>query len=188
MACFYFDSAAQKEQSATSVLGALLKQVIGGFKQIPKEITDSFQRHKKFIGGRELQLPEITKMLGSLSATQPTFLCLDAIDECAALDRANILLSLKDIIEMSPTTRVFLTGRPHVGGEVGKHFPEGTAPVSISPRNGDIIRYINKKLAQDTNSGEMDERLEAEIIKNILETLGDVSMISNIGNPAHAIR
>ena len=56
VACFYFDWAAQKEQSTASVLGALLKQVVGGFKQIPKEITDAFLRHKKFIGGRELQL------------------------------------------------------------------------------------------------------------------------------------
>ena len=161
MACFYFDSAAQKEQSAASVLGALLKQVVGGFKQIPKEITDAFLRHKKFIGGRELQLPEIVKMLGSLSSTQPTFLCLDALDECATPDRADILLSLNDIIKTSPTARVFLTGRPHVGGEVEKHFPNVIALVPIRPRKGDIIRYIQKKLAGDTNSGEIDEELEA---------------------------
>ena len=174
VACFYFNSAAQKEQPAASVLGALLKQLIGGFKQIPKEVTDSFQRHKKFIGGRELQLPQIVKMLGSLSSTQPTFLCLDAMDECSALDRANILLSLKDIVKISPTTRVFLTGRPHVGGEVESHFPERTALIPISPRNGDIIGYIHKKLAQDTNSGEMNAELEAQILKKILETVSEM--------------
>ena len=168
MACFYFDSAAQKEQSATSVLGALLKQVAGSFEQIPEEITDMFRRHKKFIGGRNLKLPEIEKMLGSLSSTRRMFFCLDALDECAAPDRAKVLLSLKDIIEMSPTTRVFLTGRPYVSGEVGKHFPEGIV-LSISPRNGDITRYIQTKLAEDTASGEMDERLEAEIVKTIPE-------------------
>ena len=132
------------------VLSALLKQVVGGFKQIPKEVTDAFQRHKKFIGGRELQLSQIVKMLGSLSSMQPTFLCLDAIDECAALDRADVLLSLKKIIKISPKTRVFLTGRPHVGGEVEKYFPERTALVPISPRNDDIIRYIHKQLAQES--------------------------------------
>ena len=174
MACFYFDSAAQKKQSAAGVLGALLKQVVGGFKQNPKEITDAFQRHKKFICGRELQLPEIVKMLGSLSAKQPTFLCLDAIDECAALDRANILLSLKDVIKMSPTTRAFLTGRLHVSGEVERHLPGATALVPIPPRNDDFIQYIHKKLAQDTNSGEMDEELEAEIVKKIPESVSEM--------------
>ena len=173
VACFYFDSAVQKEQSATSVLGALLKQVVGGLKQIPKELTDAFLRHKRFIGGRKLQPPEIVKMLGSLSSTQPTFFCLDALDECPAPDRAKILLSLKDIIEMSPTARVFLTGRPYVGGEVGKHLFVG-APISISPPEGDIVRFIHTKLAADPNSDEMDERLEAEIVKKILETFSEM--------------
>jgi len=154
VACFYFDSAAQKEQSAMSVLGALLKQVASSLEKIPKEVTDAFRKHKKFIGGRELQLSEIVKMLGSLSSTQPTFLCLDALDECAERDRAKVLLSLKDIIKISPTIRVFLTGRPYVGDEVGgKHFIEGTALVSISPPNGDIIRYIQTNLAEGTSSG-----------------------------------
>ena len=174
VACFYFDFTAQKEQSAMSVLGALLKQVVSSLGKIPEEITDTFRRHKKFIGGRDLQLSEIVKMLGSLSSTRRTFLCIDALDECAAPDRAKVLLSLKDIIKMSPTTRVFLTGRQYVGGEVGKHFLKGAAHVSISPRNGDIIQYIQTKLAEDPASGEMDVNLETEIVKKIPETSSEM--------------
>jgi len=174
VACFYFDSAVQKEQSAMSVLGALLKQVVSSLEEIPGEITDAFRRHKKFIGGRELQLSEIVKMLGSLSSTQPMFLCLDALDECAEPDRTKVLLSLRDIIKISPTTRVFLTGRPYVGDEVEKHFIEGTALLSISPPNDDIIRYVQTNLAEGTSSGEMDVKLEAEIVKNILETASEM--------------
>ena len=170
VACFYFNSAAQQEQSAASVLGALLKQVVDCFTQIPKEITDAFRRHKKFIGGRKLQLPEIVRMLGRLSSRQPTFFCLDALDECTTLDQAKVLLSLKGIVKMSPTIRVFLTGRPYVGGEVGKHFPEGIV-LSISPRNDDIARYIQTQLAENTTLGEMDSRLEAEIVKKIPESI-----------------
>ena len=174
VACFYFDSTAQKEQSAASVLGALLKQVVGGLKKIPKEITDTFQRHKTFIGGRKLQPPEIVKIVRSFSSMQPTFFCLDAIDECAAPDRANILLSLKEITKASPTTRVFLTGRPHVGGEVEKHLAEGVAFISINPLKGDMVRYIHKKLAEDTTPGEMDEILETEIVKKIPEAAAEM--------------
>jgi len=174
VACFYFDSTAQKEQSAVSVLGALLKQVVSSLGQIPEEITDAFRRHKKFIGGRDLQLSEIVKMLGSLSSTQRTFLCLDALDECAAPDRSMILLSLRYITEISPTTSVFLTGRPYVSSEVEKHFLEGIAHVSLSPRTGDIIQYIQTKLAEDTIWGEMDINLEAEIVKKIRETSSEM--------------
>jgi len=34
---FYLDFAARKEQCATNVLGALLKQMIGGVERIPEE-------------------------------------------------------------------------------------------------------------------------------------------------------
>ena len=174
VACFYFDFAAQKEQSVGNMLGALLKQVVGGFKQIPKEVMDAFEKHKRVIGGRALQLQEIVKQLGSLSSMRPIFFCLDALDECAALHRAKILLSLGEIIKISPGTRVFLTGRPHVGGEVGRHLPSGVAVVSITPRKDDIVRYIHEKLAEDTTPDEMDGRLEAEIVKKIPGTVAEM--------------
>ena len=174
MACFYFDFAAQKEQSAGNMLGALLKQAVGNFRQIPQEIQDAFEKHKRVIGGRTLQLQEIVKLLGVLSSTRPTFFCLDALDECAALHQSKILLALKEIIRVSPATRVFLTGRPHVEDEVRKHLPGEVTLVSVSPRKDDIIRYIHAKLAEDITSDEMDEGLEAEIVKKIPETVAEM--------------
>jgi len=170
MAYIYLDLVTQKEQSATGVLGALLKQVASGFKEIPQKIVDAFRKHREVIGGRRLQLSEIVKLLGSLSSSRRTFLSLDALDECAAPDRTKILLSLRDIIKMSPTTRVFLTGRPNMGGEVGTHLPGGAALISISPRSDDITRYIHTRLAQDTTQDEMDEKLQVEIVRKISET------------------
>ena len=174
VACFYFDFAAQKEQSAASMLGALLKQVVSGMDPIPEEIVDMFQKQKKIIGGRKLRLPEIVRLMGNLSSSQRTFICLDALDECAAADRAKILISLRDIIKMSPTTRVFMTGRSHVRGEVERHLPGGAAVVSISPRKDDMIRYIRRKLAEDSTPDEMDEILESEIVRKIPETVSDM--------------
>ena len=173
VACFYCDFAAQKEQSATGILGGLLKQVVRGFRPIPREIIDAFQKYEK-VGGQRLQLPEIVNLLGSLSSMRRTFFCLDALDECAAPDRAKILLSLRDVIKMSPTARVFLTGRPHVSGEVGRHLGGGVALVSITPRKDDIIRYVQSKLVEDTTPDEMDERLEAEIVNRIPETVSEM--------------
>lgn len=174
VACFYLDFMAQKEQSAASILRALLKQVVGGLKQIPNEIMDAFRNHKRVIGGHRLLIPEIVKLLGSLSSLRRTFICLDALDECATADRAKILLSLGDITRMSPTTRVFLTGRPHVRGDVERRLPECVVAVSISPRKGDVIRYIHTKLAEDATPDEMDESLEAEIMRTVPETVSEM--------------
>jgi len=63
VACIYFDFAARKEQSATCILSSLLRQVVAGMEQIPKEISEAFQEQKKVIGGRKPQLLDIVKML-----------------------------------------------------------------------------------------------------------------------------
>lgn len=173
VACFYFDFAAQKEQSAANVFGALLRQVVRGFGQIPKPIMEAFQKCTSVIGGRRLQLVEIVQLLGRLSSLRPTFFCLDALDECPPADRAKILLSLKDIINMAPSTRVFLTGREHVRAEVKRHIPDPVV-VSISPRRDDILQFIQKKLErEDPTPDEMDEELKTDILEN-LEPLSEM--------------
>ena len=43
VACFYFDFASQKEQSPTSVLGALLKQVVSGIEKISEDIAQAYK-------------------------------------------------------------------------------------------------------------------------------------------------
>ena len=41
--CFYLDFAARKEQSVASILGSLLRQVVGGMEKVPEEINRSFK-------------------------------------------------------------------------------------------------------------------------------------------------
>ena len=78
--CFYFDFAARKEQSVTNMLGSLLKQIIGGLEKIPEEVSQVFRRQKMAVGGRGPLLPDIVKMLQSITSLLPTFVCIDALD------------------------------------------------------------------------------------------------------------
>ena len=172
--CFYFDFAAGKEQTPGSMLGALLRQVVGGLGKIPEEIMREFVEQKKVIGGRSLRLDKIAKMLVVVTSLKRTFICVDALDECAVRDRAKILISLGEIIQKSPTTRVFLTGRPHVRGEVETRLPGGVVAVSVSPWKDDIIHYIRKRLEEDPSPDEMDSSLESEIVKKIPETISEM--------------
>jgi len=155
------------------MLGALLKQVVCGLEKIPEEITQEFVEQKKVIGGRGLRLDQIVKLLVATSL-KPTFVCIDAMDECAVRDRAKILTSLGEIIQKSPTTRVFLTGRPHIRGEVETRLPRGVMAVSVSPWKYDIIHYIRRRLEEDPSPDAMDERLESEIVKKIPETVSEM--------------
>ena len=171
IACFYVDFAAREEQSPTNMLGSLLKQIVGGLGTIPEEIRETFQNHKKVIGGRGLRVPEIVKMLQTVTSLQRTFICVDALDECVEANQPEVLDSLRQILEKSPNTRIFLTGRRHIRGEIERYLGARAAIISIKPSNDDIVEYIRIRLSKDRCRDAMDGSLEAEIINSITTTI-----------------
>jgi len=60
-----------------SILGSLLRQVVGGMEEIPEEITRAFEKQKMAIGGRGPQLSDIVKMLQTIMSSLHTFVCID---------------------------------------------------------------------------------------------------------------
>ena len=171
VSCFYVDFAAREKQSPTNILGSLLQQIVVGLGDIPDEISRTFQDHKKGIGGRKLQVVQIVKMLQIVTSLQPTFICVDALDECMEDHRNEILDSLRQILEKSPNTRIFLTGRRHIRGEIDRHLGERTTVLSIKPNNNDVVGYVRMRLSKDTSLDKMDSGLEGEIIKGITENI-----------------
>jgi len=184
VACFYFDFATRKEQSANSMLGSLLKQVVGGMETIPEEISEAFQEQKKVIGGRGPQLPDIVKILQSITASLRTFVCIDALDECAAIHRVKLLNSLKQILEKSPRTRIFITGRLHILAEIEKRLAGRVTSISLGPSKDDIVEYLRVRLEEDLTPDAMEESLEAEILEKIPENMSDMYVGNNPRNPA----
>jgi len=174
VACFYFDFAAQKEQSISTVLGSLLKQLVGGLENIPAKITEAFRGQKKTTGGRRLELGQVVEMLQDISSSRPTFICIDALDECTAECRVKLLDSLQQILHESPSPRIFLAGRLHIQDEVERNLAGRVATVSITPTKGDIIRFLKAKLKEDTTPEAMDKSLEEDIIKNVPETASEL--------------
>jgi len=65
VACVYRDFYAPNEQSATGLLGALLKQVVGALEPIPDEVREAFENSKGGVGGRRPLLPEVLEMLAT---------------------------------------------------------------------------------------------------------------------------
>ena len=174
VSCFYFDFAARKEQSATSMLGSLVKQMIGRMERIPEEISRVFQKEKDTLGGRRPQPADLVKMLQVIASSQPTFICIDALDECAGGERFRILDSLKEILEQSRGARIFVTGRPHIQAEIESRLPGQVTSVSLTPTTGDITRYLRVRLGYDETPDAMDESLKAEILEKIPENISEV--------------
>ena len=181
--CFYLDFAARKEQSVANILGSLLRQVVGGMEKVPEEITQMFREQKMAIGGRGPRLPDIVRMLQTITSSLPTFVCIDALDECAAAHRAKLLNSLQQILEKSPCTRIFIIGRPHVRAEVEKRLAGRVISVSVGPSKDDIMEYLRVRLYEDETPEAMDESLEADILEKIPETMSEMCVEAIILGP-----
>ena len=187
--CFYFDFASRKEQSATSMLGSLLKQIVSGMETIPEEISRTFQEQKKVIGGRGPQLPDIVKMLQAITSSQRTFICVDALDECVAAHRVKFLDSVQQILQKSPGARVFITGRPHIGSDIEERLAQRVISLPIGPSKDDIIIYFLIKLGEDETPDAMNESLAVDILEKILENTSEMYVVTMILEiPPHTIR
>ena len=173
VACFYYDFASREAQSPTNMLGSLLKQLLSGFKAIPGEIVHKFRSQKKAIGGRRLQLPDIVTMFATLPAPQRTFVCVDALDECVPEHQLEVLGALGQILQRSPKTRVFITGRSHIRGAVERGLGGRAASVSIKPRDDDIVTYLRARLRKDTTPEVMDSGLEDDILKSLPKEISE---------------
>ena len=174
VAYFYFDFAAKKEQSPKNMLGAVLKQVVRGLEEIPEEISLAYHDQKTVFGGRGLRIVDIVRMLQNTASQKPTFICIDALDECVTRYQVELLDSLSQILHCSPGTRIFVTGRPQIQAEVERRLSGRAIAVRITPRRNDIISYLQYRLNEDETPDVMDSSLKADILKRIPDDISEM--------------
>jgi len=165
--CFYFDFAARNERSPVNMLGSLLRQLVSGLDEIPEVVVQCFRKEKRFIGGRGLQVSGILNMFQSITATRRTFICVDALDECVPEHLTVVLESLAEILQGSPSTRIFMTGRPHVRSEVERKLEGAAAFVFIRTTEYGVLRFLRERLRKDRLPNMMSGTLEREIMESI---------------------
>ena len=169
----YCDFLAQQEQSTVNMLGAILKQLVSR-ERILEHIREAFWEAKKEFGGRGLRVPDMVEILNKTVPSLPrVFICIDALDESTSKHRRDLLESLQEMVQMSPNIRIFLTGRPHIDGEIVKCFSEALR-TPLNPAHADIKGYLEMRLEGDTNPKAMDDELRADIMRIIPERLSEM--------------
>jgi len=143
-----------------------------GAKNTPKICPERQKKKKK--------IPDLTKRgksnflaQGSFIRVLTVFICIDALDECLPKHLPELLGSLRDIVRESPTTRIFLTGRPYVKGAIQKYFA-GAVVIPISPNVDDIRNYLEMKLDRDDDPEAMDNELRVDIVEGVLNKMSDM--------------
>jgi len=188
VACFYFDFAAREEQSPTDMLGSLVRQIVSGLENIPKEVVREYDRNKRVAGGRRPRLSEIQTMLQTVSTSQRTFIVVDALDECLAEHRQAVLKSLQGILERSPGIRLFLTGRSYIRDEVRGILANAATFIEIKPNEDDITTYILAKLEEDTNKDAMNLSLRRDILNKVPTMVSGMYVRANIRESTSTVR
>ena len=158
----------------TSMLGSLLKQIVSGTGGIREDIWHALREEKEAVSGRKPQLTDIVKMLQLITSSQRTFMVIDALDECTALQRFRLFDSLKEILEKSPGGRIFVTGRPHIRAEIETRLAGRVTTVSVCPTSDDIARFLRVRLSEDETPDAMDESLKADILEKIPGSISEM--------------
>ena len=175
----YCDFSAPNAQSANTVLGSLLRQVVGALTQIPDIVQKEFERVKRQVDGCGLRLPEIVEMLiKCLSCLKWGFTCIDALDEFPMKCRPQLWESLQHVVRQCPNTRLFVTGRPHIRDEIEKYFSRAAETLLITPKMDDIRLYLKMRLERDLEFGVMDDDLRADIFTVIPASIAGMFVLS----------
>ena len=173
VAGLYCDFFAPQKQTTTTIMGAILKQLVGR-GDIPKDVREAFQKGKREFGGRGPLLEDLMRMLRiAISSLPQVFICIDGLDECLRKDIFEILDSLRDIVREIPQTRIFLTGRPYVRGDIQRYFTM-VIVIPISPNADETRNYLHMRLDMDYEPEAMDNDLRGDIVRVIMDKMSDM--------------
>ena len=171
----YCDYQTQKDQSVVNIIGSLLSQVALGTSQIPSEVQRAFKLGQR--GRHALPLSDMLELLvKTVSSIERVYTCFDGMDELLPQNRSELLRTLREIIPEAPNIRLFLTGRPHIRGELDKYLTKGAYIIPIVVDEGDIARYVTRKIEDDEDGGPdlMPDDLKHDVLKTMLEKASEM--------------
>ena len=140
VAFLYFDYQDEDQQTPTAVLSSLLKQIVATMPDIPKSISDVYEKHRK--SGTPLALDELEAILLDVyNELHQTTILIDALDESRY--RRTFLLLLGRLRQIS-NFRLFVTSRQSFQDitEAFNHYPQ----ISISAHDFDLKCYMRQEI------------------------------------------
>src|SRR5437879_4357080 len=99
IAYVYCDFSTRNVQSVSTLLGSVLRQVVGALAEVPDEVRRAFEHAKRQTDGCRPLLCEILEMfIENVRHLNRVFICIDALDELPAKDRPELWESLQRVV------------------------------------------------------------------------------------------
>jgi hypothetical protein len=178
MAYFYFDFRDVDKQRLRNVLPSLLVQLSARSDACCDKLSQLYSAHD-----RGVQKPSDRAMVGCLkqmlmlSGQAPTYIILDALDECPVTSsipspREEVLELVKDLVGLHlPNLHICVTSRPESDIQtVLEHLTD--RPVSLHEESGqkeDIANYVSSFVHSDRRMGRWREEDKNLVISTLSE-------------------
>lgn len=164
-----FDNA--KSLTARTVLGSIIKQLLDS-DNLPNSIETQLG---KIMADGSPDVEDLQLLFEeALAISQINFIIIDAIDECAKVERVLLLNTLQAAVKSTrTTTKIFIATRPDLGLEIRNAFTSHHhISMNSSGLHADIATYIKAVTMEKEKSGDLkvgDPELLTEIQDKLIE-------------------
>ena len=186
VAYVYCNYKRQSEQTVESLLSSLLKQLCQCRSSLPSSLTELYDRHKP--KQTRPSFDEITKALESITVqNSQTFIIVDALDECRALDGCRTKF-LSAIFNLQKKTGVNIFATSRYIPEIQDQF-HGSLSIEVRATKHDINRYLQGHISELPKFVTNQPKFQNEIMTSIIEAVDGMYVYSqNVVDHANLVR
>ena len=178
MAYFYFDFRDVNKQNLCDLLPSLLVQLSARSDTCCDKLSQLYSAHDRGVQKpSDHAMAECLKQMLALEGLGPTYIILDALDECPVTSsipspREEVLELVEDLVGLHlPNLHICATSRPEPDIQIVlERLTE--RPVSLHDENGqkeDIASYIFSSVHSDRKMGRWREEDKEQVIKTLSE-------------------
>lgn len=174
VAQIFFDYKTQSEQNITSLLSAILKQLVQAKPSAAKAATILYQRHSS--QGTRPSLDEIFAALKtSMMSFWTVYIIVDALDECSNRDgtRSQFLAKLRDLQDEFDL-HLMVTSRANP--DIVSQFTSSTT-LEIRASRADVKQYVRGQIYRLPKCVQRDNKLQGEVEDKIVEAVDGMLVI-----------
>ena len=178
IAYFYFDFSDVDKQKLCNVLPSLLVQLSARSDRCCDILSRLYSAHDRGVRKpSDRAMAECLKQMLALAGQGPTYIVLDALDECPVTStipspREEVLELVEDLIRLHlPNLHICVTSRPEPDIQIVlERLTE--RPVSLHDESGqkeDIAKYVSSSVHSDRRMGRWREEEKELVIKTLSE-------------------
>lgn len=164
VAYVYCDYKDQTAQTASNLIACLARQLLGGPSKLPQQFEKMYIKLEE--EKRRPNFDELSRLLVCLcNQSEVTYIIVDALDECEAMDERRLLLPVLEVLP-NTSTSLFVTSRPNK--EDISHAFGKASQIPIKALDLDLRQYIREKMEARRD---LVDRLSPELKEKIVSTV-----------------